>query len=329
MLEHGCLLRRHGLGLYPTSILRVSLMLLMMLVNTRGQDSFSGNGTYARYPGWSGLSGTDGLLLITFRTSHSVGLILYAEGLKDGDDQNEELEITLVGGQISVNVLQRRDAQPTFESVFEQFYLGQNLNDNKPHMLSIQQLDGTMSIRIVDQPDSEVNSTLLGTPSSIGSTELYFGGVPMSVDSQLSASSSPFIGCLDDVQFANTSTLPESLVSVMPLEQSGVVNGCVDPCTSVSCGQGECVAILPDQFHCDCSSTLMGGANCNEGILHIRLYRVSVCVCVCACIPLEHVMITSCCQIDTLLVFTYMVVTLQYLGSVPANEHAMINATTL
>ena len=79
-----------------------------------------------------------------------------------------------------------------------------------------------------------------------------------------------FSGCLGDIQSSNDSTNASTLVSVSPLEQQGVVDGCsviiIDPCADVSCGGGgSCVAVPPDSYFCDCSSTPFAGANCTEG----------------------------------------------------------------
>ena len=274
MPKLSCLLHGHRSVSCSFSILIVTLPLLLLIDWTRGQESFSGIGSYARYPGWNGLSVSESLLQITFRTSHSDGLIFYGEGRFEGDDENEALEIKLSGGQISFNVRRRIEMPPlspitgtTYETRSEQFYLSENLNDNRPHTLSLRQSAGTLSVSIIDDPDSEVNSTLLGPASPIGSMELFVGGLPVNMNSLLSTSIPSFVGCFDSVQFTNTSSTPDSLITVLPLEQVGVMEGCTDPCSAVSCGAGTCVAILPSRYYCDCSSTSMGGANCDEGTL--------------------------------------------------------------
>ena len=264
---------RHTFGLSPFGILTVTTTVLIL---ARGQQSFSGNESYAVYPGWTGLTMPESLLQITFRTSASSGLILYAEGEAGSADPSEEaLEIRLEGGCVVVEVLRQvvvrviHGVFPQYETQREKLHLSKNLNDNQAHTLSLRRSTEQVTINILDKSES-VSSTLLVNSwwtdsSQIGSTAIYIGGLPMNISSRFDTRIFAFTGCLDNIGFANTSSTPESLVNITALQSNGVVDGCMDPCSNASCGDVSCVPILPNRFFCDCSTTDMGGANCNEG----------------------------------------------------------------
>ena len=273
MMKRDCLQQGRSRILSPLGILTVTMTLM---VPTRGQQSFSGMESYALYPGWNGLNVPESLLQITFRTSASDGLILYAEGL--ADDVLEALEIRLEGGRISMEVRRRVVVRQLgqfreYGPQSQQLYLSENLNDNAPHTLSLRRTSGQATLSVVDKSES-VDSDLLGMPGSpIGSTGIYIGGVPTNVSSSFNSAVLAFAGCLEDIQFANNSSTMESLVTIMPLQLVGVTDGCMDPCANVLCGEGTCIPILPDRFFCDCSSTTMGGASCNEGMFCVCTNR--------------------------------------------------------
>ena len=213
----------------------------------------------------------EGLLHLTFRTSSGSGLLLYAEG-NDGGGR-EALAVMLEGGKISVKVERYRRiffpflSMPIFFgwTTTQQFYVGEKLNDNEAHTLSLQRTPDQFTVSVLDRSLSE-SSSLLASSSTIGSMEIYVGGLPENVTS-LFSTNGHFTGCLEDIQFVNNSSNTSSLVSVTPLVQRGIVDSCSDPCANVSCGPGSgtCVAVLPDRYFCDCSSTQMGGADCTEG----------------------------------------------------------------
>ena len=270
MLERrGCLLPTrlmHG----PT-LLGILIAMLIVLIHSQSsqaaQDSYSGlESQYAIYPGWDGLSLEEGLLQLAFRTSNDSGLLLYAEG-NEGHGV-EALAVMLEQGKISVMV-KRYFLDTRFGihlSQTEQFSMSENLNDNKPHTLSLQRTSGQFTVSVVDRSVSG-SSNFFSTSSSIGSMKIYIGGLPSNVMPPF-ATSGHFRGCLGDVQFVNNSIETSSLVSVLPLVQEGVVEGCSDPCANVSCGGGAamCVALLPDDHFCGCSSaSIIGGADCTEG----------------------------------------------------------------
>jgi hypothetical protein len=216
----------------------------------------------------------EGLLQMTFRTSIGQGLLLYAEGsVVTG---TEALAVMLEGGRILVKVL-RRELRPfpgttmLFPSEFPEtnkLYVSENLNDNMPHTLSLQQTPDQFMVSVLDRSASELSRLLSRDPeSNIGSMKIYIGGLPSDVTPLFTIDSGSFIGCLGDVQYSNSSTNASSLVSVSPLTQQGVMDGCLDPCVNVSCGggAGACVALPPNSYFCDCSSTPFGGTNCSEG----------------------------------------------------------------
>ena len=260
---------------HASTILGILAATLMLLIHPQScqaaQDSYSGQESYAIYPGWAGLSLEKGLLQLTFETSTGSGLLLYAEG----NDGQEALVVMLEGGKISVVVKGYMEILFKFGTIYvpllsletEQFYLSENLNDNKPHTLSLQRTPDQFTVSVLDRSASVTSSLLSSVKlSSIGSKNIYIGGLPSNVTPPF-ATSGHFRGCLGEIQFVNNSTDTSSLVSVLPLEQQNVLEGCSDPCTNISCGDGagSCVALLPDLYFCDCSSTSFGGANCTEG----------------------------------------------------------------
>ena len=262
-----------------SSVLSIVAVAMSLVVHCRGQVSFSGLRSYAKYPGWDGLSSSgDSLIRLVFRTS-SNGLLFYAEGQFEGDSGKEALEIRLEEGRVIIEV-QRRVIVREFggfvirESRLEKLYLSENLNDNEPHTLSLRQSSLQLTIDI--DFSQSVSSTLSTSP--IASEGLFIGGLPTDVYTQFNTLTDPFSGCLDNIQFTNSSD-PGSFGTPEVVEQVGVTDGCPDPCINVtSCGAGECITVLPGRFFCDCSTTMMGGAYCNEGRC------VCVCVCVCVCI---------------------------------------------
>ena len=290
---------------------------MTLLPKTQGQVTFLGScESYAQYPG---LDMSEGLLQLTFRTSHSNGLILYAEGSSPGGV--EALEIRLDSGRMAAEVLRWEQVGtshgfPFYERRKEIFYVSEHLNDNSAHTLSLQRSGGQLTMSILDKSASR----LLGPLPSIGSTELFIGGLPESVTSRFGMTVY-FTGCLDDIQIANSSSDPGSLVNATSLQQSGIMDGCADPCNNVSCGDGNCVAMLPDRFFCDCTSTLMGGARCNEG----RYVHVHACIYI-----HEHGLSHLAAKQTMFLVFTYMVGTskiIHPLGSVPAIDYTFCYET--
>ena len=250
-------------------ILTATLTLLTHSQPLSAQQSYSGQESYAIYPGWTGPDLQAGLLQLTFRTSIGRGLLLYAEG--SVAMYTEALAVMLEGGRILVKV-QRQQVQELFGMILpvaatetQQIYISENLNDNMPHTLSLQQTPDQFTVSVLNRSASEI-SPLLSRSSNIGSMRVYIGGLPSDV-TPLFSTSGHFRGCLEDIQYVNNSIDASSLVTVSPLEQQGIVDGCSDPCDNVLCGggAGACVPILPDGHFCDCSSIPFGGANCSEG----------------------------------------------------------------
>ena len=264
MLEnHRCLL-----GILTATL--VTLLIQSLPLNAQ-ESQYSGQGSYAVYPGWTGPEMQEGLLQLTFRTQVGDGLLLYAEGTVSV--WAEALAVMLEGGRIVVRV-QRQQVEmfngrpfPLESTETEESFVSENLNDNMTHTLSLQQTPDNFMVSVLDRSASGV-SPLLSRSSNIGSMKIYIGGVPTNQrDDHIQFSiSDSFSGCIVDVQSSNGSANASSLVSVSPIERQGVVDGCSDSCDNVSCGDGgRCVALSPDSYFCDCSSTQFRGANCSEG----------------------------------------------------------------
>ncbi len=255
-------------------ILTATLTLLIQSQSLSAQETqYSGQESYAIYPAWTGPERREGLLQMTFRTSTGRGLLLYAEG--SVAQWTEALAVMLEGGRITVKV-QRQQLRSfpgttmqflSEETESEELYVSENLNDNMPHTLSLQQTRDQFTMSVLDRSSSESVSRLLSRMSNIGSMKIYIGGLPSDVTPLFAIDSGNFRGCLEDIQYSNNSANASSLVSVSALTQSGVMDGCLDPCINVSCGGGAgvCVALPPDNYFCDCSLTPFGGTNCSEG----------------------------------------------------------------
>ena len=267
-LTHGPTL----LGILTATL--VTLLIQSLPLNAQ-ESQYSGQGSYAVYPGWTGPELQEGLLQVTFRTLVGEGLLLYAEGTVSV--WAEALAVMLEGGRIVVRV-QRQQVEtfngrefPLESTETEDLFVSENLNDNMTHTLSLQQTPNNFMVSVLDRSASVV-SLLLSRMSNIGSMKIYIGGVPINQRddhiNKISISNSSFSGCLVDVQSSNGSTNASSLVSVSYIEQQGVMDGCSesDPCVDVSCeGGGSCVPIPPDRYYCDCTSTPFAGRNCTEG----------------------------------------------------------------
>ena len=267
-LTHGPTL----LGILTATL--VTLLIQSLPLNAQ-ESQYSGQGSYAIYPAWTGPEMQEGLLQVTFRTPVGEGLLLYAEGTTSM--WAEALAVMLEGGRIVVRVQRQQvmtvDGFGTFPTEDleppEEFFVSENLNDNMTHTLSLQQTPNNFMVSVLDRSASGV-SPLLSRMSNIGSMEIYIGGLPINQsDAHIRFSiSDSFSGCIVDVQSSNGSTNASSLVSVSPIERQGVVDGCpeFDPCVGVSCGGGgSCVPLPPNNYYCDCTSTPFAGPNCTEG----------------------------------------------------------------
>ena len=271
----------------PTLLGILTATLTLLLIHSHPLSAqlsqYPGQESYAIYPGWTGPEMEEGLLQLTFRTSVSRGLLLYAEGTV-GSTWTEALAVMLEEGRISVKI-QRQQVRifsngmafPLEDTESEQISVSENLNDNMPHTLSLQQTADKFTVSVLDRSASE-SSRLLARSSNIGSMRIYIGGLPSDA-TPLFAISGHFRGCLGDIQYANNSANASSLVPVSPLTTQNIAEGCFDPCAGVSCGggAGRCVPLLPDRYFCDCSSTQFGGANCSEGKQFSYTDTVHVC----------------------------------------------------
>ena len=212
--------------------------------------------SYLVYPQW--LPSPQRILRLTFRTSELNGVLVYSEGC----DRPDYLMVQLLNGSL-VARLSLREGEVTESE------LGDLLNDNQPHQLTVYHDPPNLQFRYVLDGGSPVEE---GYPSDLipafGSGGVFIGGIPPDVTAENHTS---FVGCLDAVLFG-TGSIPTATVesltlqSPQPLQTGGVVrDGCPDPCSSVNCGEGRCVARWPDRAFCDCSDAGLLGEFCTEG----------------------------------------------------------------
>ena len=196
-------------------------------------------------------------------------MLVYTEGCTADD----HLLVRLEGGA----VVARLSLGENGERHLQEESLGENLNDNTPHTITIYQDPALYQLRYVLDSLDPVEETY---PSDLypefGESGVYLGGVP---DSSPRSGEAPFntsyVGCLEDVVFAN-GTISSEGVATSELSVVGVVgtrgmvqDGCLDPCSGMSCGEGSCVARWPDRGFCDCRNTMALGVACDEGELEI------------------------------------------------------------
>lgn len=250
-------------------------------------DSFtffdSANGSYQLYPAW--IPSPQRVLRITFQTSRREGVLLYTEACTTNpptENDPDYLLVRLEGGAVAIQLSLGGDRirmGPGVVRHFAEDTLGENLNDNQPHTLTLfhspdifqfrYALDALEPVEVIyDTPPSTNPDPLFG-PGGV-----YVGGVP---DSSPWSGQEPFdeffVGCVRDVLFGS-GPIPSEGVASSTLEGVGAVgtvgtvqDGCLDPCSGVSCGAGRCVARWPDQGFCDCRGTMALGEECSEGEL--------------------------------------------------------------
>lgn len=237
----------------------VLLPLIAHCQQTSNSKTFLDSGSYAVYPPW--VVNSDGLLKLSFITSESDGLLLYMD---DGFSNGDYFRARLLNGTLSVDLLGRTlhtISQPVVK------VLGEHLNDNRLHNVSIEQdRSNNRFVIALDSLDPVLLSYSSFGISSTDTSSLFVGGVPNTL---LPAASSViddphFVGCVVDIQYSNTSTLIDQLEYNVPIVENNLRGDCVDPCMGVSCGSGVCVARWPTGF-CDCRGTNMLGESCAEG----------------------------------------------------------------
>ena len=198
--------------------------------------------------------------MFTFRTYHN-GLLMYMDSLPRESDQmlGTYFILNLVDGVLETEVLMLSTFMMNTERI------GENLNDNENHTVSV----------LLDVVNTELTVTLDGssitvsydhgdlTDQNIGTSGLYFGGVPDIHTVFLSGAENfeHYDGCIMGIRYSNETI---GLMPETPIAENAVTEGCIviDPCDGVECGAGVCVS--PHGI-CDCRRTGMLGASCTEG----------------------------------------------------------------
>ena len=241
---------------------------ILLLCNNicRGQDdtsrTFLGAGSYAVFPRW--IATTQGLAELSFITSAPSGLLLYIDSMESSGDY---LLLLLENGSVTVEVRVGGSAELLSPVVLEG-RIGEHLHDNQLHSIRIQHIDSLFIFILDGNSPSELELEFQYPQDLFLDTrgQVFSGGIPESYvpDAQFDTSLN-FIGCLQDIQFVNNSFF--SLQFLQPLEESGVMPGCVDPCSNVSCNGGECVPQWPtsETAFCDCRNTGRAGPTCSDG----------------------------------------------------------------
>lgn len=247
------------------SLLSLTFISLWSVASSQNSFTFfdSANGSYQQYPAWSPTP--QRILRFTFQTSECDGVLVYTEGCNTED----YLLVRLVGGAVVARLSLGEDG----ERHSEEETLGGDLNDNQPHTFTIYQNPAVSQLRYTLDSLGPVEELY---PSDLdpefGPGGVFLGGVP---DSSPRSGEPPFdaffVGCLRDILFAN-GTIPSEDVDSSTLGVVGVVgtagtvqDGCLDPCSGVSCGAGRCVSRWPDRGFCDCRGTMTLGEECSEG----------------------------------------------------------------
>ena len=212
----------------------------------------------------------EGVLRFTFLTSVRDGLLMYLEG----DNTTEAAHTVLVvlqGGSLVIEV--------NFEvDNMHQYILGNFLNDNRPHTLTIHHSVDNRQFEFKLDSGAAVECPYAShiTPN-FGTREVYFGGSLS--DSMATENVTNFIGCLSDMLSAvgsslSVATLDSELQALDVIFSTEMIQeNCQDPCAGKDCGNGRCVAYRPDLAFCDCRESGMLGENCTEGeIIYIQEY---------------------------------------------------------
>lgn len=256
----------------------LALVLLYFLVGaspvrstTTRSRTFHSAQSYAVYPQW--LASAEGICEFQFRTSQGNGILLYIDG--NGEQPIRYLFMELRDGQIHVEI--SVGAPEQLRGSF-----GECLNDNNLHTVTVThsskefvfRLNGT--IAVVLQYDLHF--------SFESRSRTFFGQLPpthipdlLTVLMQVG-----FIGCLEDIEFANDTSDAFSLRYQPPLSSTGVTEGCADPCgaqgsPSPCLNGGVCLTLWEGEGTalCDCrgASPKRVGQRCAEGTdnCHIKI----------------------------------------------------------
>lgn len=215
--------------------------------------------SYVEYPQW--LTTQEGLAVFSFRASQANGLLFYLDSDNNG---GHYLVVWLQDGRLKARMEAGGDGP--LETTF-----GEHLNDLSFHKVLIKHFYQMFEFYLDDQPLRLGNITydinlVFETQSSV-----FLGGLPSSytADYEAAMSMHSLAGCVENVRFADNSIIGLDLEAKLPLRKHGLLEGCVDNCTSdVSrCNGGECVTSWsnPDGYFCDCSAATSVGENCASG----------------------------------------------------------------
>ena len=222
--------------------------------------TFLGSGSYAEFPQW--LTTTEGLAHFSFITSAPSGLLFYIDSTGTSGDY---LLLQLQSGSVTVEVRVGGNVPSSTQETHRET-LGEHLNDNLLHNIRIVHANSRFSFTLDGSIDRDILYSLDLNFDTRGS--VYFGGIPESYapDAQFDTSSI-FIGCLQDIQFANNSFFPFSVMRKQPLDENNLRSRCVDPCANISCNGGVCVSQWPTEetAFCDCRDTNRAGPTCSDG----------------------------------------------------------------
>lgn len=220
--------------------------------------AFLGGNSYAVYPQW--LVEDEGLCEFIIRTSRLNGFLFYMDGAETSEDF---LYIRLVEGMVTVE-LGIGTPQSTLATQF-----GKNINDNQLHTIMVIHSNKLFEFRLDGANVARLNySEIFSTDFQ---SQVLFGGVPDSYSVHLNSTRSDvsFAGCLQSIQFVNSTNASSMLQTRNPVMENGVQSGCLEPCRSNPCSNGgRCIQQWGTEtgYYCDCRGTSQAGSNCSEGM---------------------------------------------------------------
>ena len=216
--------------------------------------------TYAKYSSW--VPCTNGSVSFQFKTQNPNSLLLYT----DSGGTADYYQLKLVNGRMYLQFKFKSNKNPGMLSA------GQNLNDNKWHMVDIIRDGSLTTLKVDDVAYTRQNKMYNPDPShSQTSTDNYvfIGGLPLEYNVKLSELALPsvifephFKGSLQNLFFSNCG---KALSAPDMLESEGIVldnDRCLQesPCQN----QGICVN-RENGIQCDCSWTEFTGEFCHIG----------------------------------------------------------------
>lgn len=218
--------------------------------------TYLGGGSYSQYPPWRAI--TEGRCQFSFRTSELNGTLLYVDSSGCSGDYLY-LRLRNGGIQLRIRVGTAGELQESF---------GEHLNDNQLHDVHILHNRGQFSVSMDGSTVAMVSSPP-GVENTLDThSHVFIGGIPDSYipDLEYVSSEQNFVGCVENITFADDSTLSTSLMYRMPTAERNVRIGCEVPCVTDPCNSGTCIPRWPvENVFCDCRNTLQAGTTCSEG----------------------------------------------------------------